>query len=86
MTTVVLKSSLFGDRSVNVRVSSAVGVPARTGTGTGRSVTITKKSDGDYRVMYDNASRGKSEEIHKKRADALQNAAKFIVKYEPAIS
>jgi hypothetical protein len=83
MACVVLSSGLFGDRTVKVAMSNRVGVAMRTGTGTGRAVTLTKQNSGEYSVKFNGGFRGQDIKTFDRKT-ALQKAAEFIVKYEPA--
>ena len=84
MAQVVLKSGLFGDRTIKVNISTKIGVPSRTATGTGRAVTLIKQASGEVTVRYDHGKNNITSQTYDRKT-ALQEAAKFIVKYEPAV-
>lgn len=85
MANVILKSGLFGDRTVRVNISNEVNRSVRTGTGTGRAVTLTKMDSNSYRVSYDNGPRKVPTVEFHTRKEAMKKAAEFIIKYEPIL-
>ena len=72
---VVLKSDLFGDRTVNVNAPTKMNSSATTTEG--NSVVVMSRNPNGFVVEMKRRS-GSTKEIFKKRPEALKRAANFL--------
>lgn len=75
---VTIKSEVFGDRTVNINISSKPNVFARTGDGRGNAVKIARTGAGMYQVVFERVTGSTVTFNYKERKAALESAAKFL--------